>query len=69
MTWRGEKYCPYWDSNSDLSADEPVASRYTDCSDNRKIKVTEDAGREGGLSLTSLTCNSLTYLLILRQLK
>jgi hypothetical protein len=26
-TWRGEKSCPYRDSNSD----PPVASRYTDC--------------------------------------
>jgi hypothetical protein len=28
----GEKFCPYRDSNSDLSAVQPVASRYTDCS-------------------------------------
>jgi hypothetical protein len=30
-TWRGEKSCPYRDSNTDPSAVEPVASRYTDC--------------------------------------
>jgi hypothetical protein len=30
-TWRGEKYCPYRDSNSYPSAVQPVASRYTDC--------------------------------------
>jgi hypothetical protein len=27
----GEKSCPYRDSNSDPSAVQPVASRYTDC--------------------------------------
>jgi hypothetical protein len=27
----GEKSCPYWDSNSDLSSVQHVASRYTDC--------------------------------------
>jgi hypothetical protein len=31
MTWRGEKSCPYWDSNSDSSAIQPIASHYTNC--------------------------------------
>jgi hypothetical protein len=30
-TWRGEKSCPYRDSNSDPSTVQPVANRYTDC--------------------------------------
>jgi hypothetical protein len=30
-TWRRENSWPYRDSNSDLSAVQPVASRYTDC--------------------------------------
>jgi hypothetical protein len=30
-TWRGEKSCPYRDSNSDHSDVKPIASRYTDC--------------------------------------
>jgi hypothetical protein len=29
-TWKGEKSSPYRESNSDPSAVEPVASRYTD---------------------------------------
>jgi hypothetical protein len=31
MTWRREKSCPYRDSNSDLSAFQPIANRFTDC--------------------------------------
>jgi hypothetical protein len=31
MTCRAEKSCLYWDSKSDLTAVQPVASRYTDC--------------------------------------
>jgi hypothetical protein len=31
MTWRGEKYCLYWCSNSDPSAVQHVASHYADC--------------------------------------
>jgi hypothetical protein len=30
-TWLGEKSCPYWKSNSDPSAVQPLASRYVDC--------------------------------------
>jgi hypothetical protein len=30
-TWRREKSYPYRDSNSDTSAVQPVASRYTEC--------------------------------------
>jgi hypothetical protein len=30
MTWRGEKYCLYQDSNSDPSVDQPIASHYID---------------------------------------
>jgi hypothetical protein len=30
-TWGGEKSYPSWDSNSDLSVIQPVASHYTDC--------------------------------------
>jgi hypothetical protein len=28
--WRRENSSPYWDSNSNLSVAQPVASRYTD---------------------------------------
>jgi hypothetical protein len=31
IKWKEEKYCPYPDSNSEPSAFQPVASRYTDC--------------------------------------
>jgi hypothetical protein len=30
-TWGGENSWPYWDSNSDFSVVQPVASRYTGC--------------------------------------
>jgi hypothetical protein len=30
-TWRRENSWPYWDSSSDPSVVQPVASRYTDC--------------------------------------
>jgi hypothetical protein len=30
-TWRRENSCSYWDSNSDPSVVQPVASQYTDC--------------------------------------
>jgi hypothetical protein len=29
--WRGEKSFPYWDSNSDPSATQPIACCYTYC--------------------------------------
>jgi hypothetical protein len=29
--WRRENSLPYWESNSDPSIVQPVASRYTDC--------------------------------------
>jgi hypothetical protein len=50
--WRGEQSCPYRDVNSDPSAVQPVASRYTDCAVpasiaigklNRKIEMTVQA--------------------------
>jgi hypothetical protein len=31
MMRRGEKYCFYQDLNSDLTAAQPIASHYTDC--------------------------------------
>jgi hypothetical protein len=30
LAWKGENSCPYRDSNSNPSAIQPVASRYTD---------------------------------------
>jgi hypothetical protein len=33
MTWEEEKSCPYRDSNSDLSAVQPIARRYIDGAD------------------------------------
>jgi hypothetical protein len=59
MTWRGEKSCPYRDSNFDISAVQPVAIRYADWAiptlkKNLRISSTPVKIRAKNLLLTSL---------------
>jgi hypothetical protein len=63
-TWRRENSWPYWDSNSDLSIVQPVATHYTDCA----TPAPSQSGKEFKFKVKNLNVGMLEILKVLKNM-